>query len=185
MVRFQRLAGVALAATLLFGAARFAAASTIPYSQNFDSIAVGGTLPDETQGTNGSTTSTWGVVDAGGGNHVYQNVLTGGKGFDSLQFPALGGAANYTNFEVSTLLKPVGTTSPGSVNYTEGLRFLASVPGDITDSYAADLNVGVNASRMRPSSSGLGEPLPFIPVRPKRINRWCRTLAPPIAISST
>ena len=128
----------------------FAAANQpgkIPISNNFDTTPVGATPANFVVGNVGATTNTWSVVAATGGNHLYENSLTAGKGFSS-QLTNLGPADPAHNFEVSTLLKPVSAPN-ASVNYTAGLRFLASGSGTTDNSYVADLNLGVNGGRMR------------------------------------
>jgi hypothetical protein len=149
---------VRIAATAAFGviavlvSASGAAALTIPYSQDFESIAAGGSLPDATIGTVTATTNTWSVVLDGGGNHLYQNTLSAtgsAKGFSSLQFTNLGPASSANNFEISTVLTPVSVAVPGSINYTAGLRFLGTNSGITDDCFVTDLNLGVNGGRMR------------------------------------
>jgi len=123
-----------------------------PYSQNFDSIAVGGSLPNESTGSVGSPTSTWAVVADGTGNHWYQNVLSSSasvKALDSLQVSNLGTAAPADNFDVRTIIQGVSFTNPGAINYTGGLRLLASSSSSVNSSYVVDLNFGANAGRIR------------------------------------
>lgn len=92
----------------------------------------------------------------GGGNLMYQNVLTGGKGFSTIQFPSLGQALPANDFEISTLLHGVSLSSPATVNYTAGIAFLSSSTQSSGPSslYVADLNLstvssGANSGRMR------------------------------------
>jgi exopolysaccharide biosynthesis protein len=154
-----------------------ARAATIPYVQDFESIGSGGLLTGATLGSVTAGGNAWSVVVDGSGHHLYQNTLTpsgtsAAKGMSSLQFTNLGPASPTNNFEVSTVLSPVSPTSPGSVNYTAGLRFLANSATSTDDSYVADLNVGASGGRMRiveftgsspavvfPSSSQSAQPL--------------------------
>lgn len=170
-----RIVAVLLAGSIVvLGSAGYAGAVVTPYSQDFESIAAGGSLPNATIGTVTATTNTWSVVVDGSGNHLYQNSLqaTGAaKGFSSLQFTNLGPASSANNFEVSTILAPVSVGSPGTINSTAGLRFLSTNSGITDDCYVADLNLGANAGRMRlveftgttavvyPSSTQTSQPL--------------------------
>ena len=142
------LAVVGGALVLLAGGAAQAGVLS-PYTQNYEAIASGGSPSDATVGSSGATTDTWSVVVDSNGDHWYENSLTAGKGFSTVQVTNLSTTAPSNNFEVSAVLKPVSTSSPGSVNYTEGIVFLAASPTSITDWYVADLNVGTNPGRMR------------------------------------
>src|SRR5262245_34644179 len=129
----------------LFAAATRLQAAVIPYFQDYQSIAVGGSMPGEIVGGVTASTNTWSVVDVSG-SHVYQNTLHGTstpKSFDSLQFTQLGGAS-HANFEISAIISPVSITSPTTVNYTTGLRFLATGTNAVDDAYVADINIGAN-----------------------------------------
>src|SRR5664280_1855324 len=110
IARVRHLAGVLPAVGLVLGAANFATAATLPYSQDFQGIPVGGSVPDFTTNAIGASSSTWGVVDVAG-NHVYRNVLTGGKGFSTIQFTTLGLAVPTNDFEISAVVH-------GAVSYT-------------------------------------------------------------------
>jgi hypothetical protein len=155
IARVRHLAGVLPAVGLVLGAANFATAATLPYSQDFQGIPVGGSVPDFTTNAIGASSSTWGVVDDAG-NHVYRNVLTGGKGFSTIQFPTLGLAVPTNDFEISAVVHGVSLSSPTTVNYTAGIAFLSSStqPSGPSDLFVADLNLssvasGTNSGRMR------------------------------------
>lgn len=145
-----RLTVVALAGvSMLLLAAVAAPAAVTPYVQDFDSIAGGGSLPDAIIGSaSGATLNTWQVFVDGSSNHWYQNTLTTGKGFSSLQFADLGGTvAPSKEFYASAVVDPVSV--PNAVNYTAGIRFLADTATSTDNSFVADLNIGSNAGRMR------------------------------------
>ena len=144
--------GCACAASLLVASPLYAASVTAPYTQDFQSLGAGVSLPDEIVGGTGTvTTNSWSTV-VSGGNTYYQNNLigTGAKGLDSLQFSNLGPVmAPGTGFQVAVQLLPPGTVTAGT-NVTQGVRFLASTTNTVNDAYAVDLNIGtVNPGRMR------------------------------------
>ena len=156
IMRVRHLAVVLPAVGLVFGAANFVTAATPPYSQDFQGIAVGGSVPDFTPSAIGASSSTWGVVDDGTGNHVYRNTLTGGKGFSTIQFPTLGAAFPTNDFEISTVVHGVSLTGAANNNYTAGIVFLSSStqPSGPINLDVADLNLssvlsGANSGRMR------------------------------------
>lgn len=137
--RSRRLAAGLSAVFFVCGAAHLATAATTPYFQNFTGIATNGTVPDFTTNMTVGASSSWTVVDVGG-NHWYQNTLTGnasgGKAFALIPFPALGPASPTNNFDLSAVVQGVSFSSPGSINYTAGLAFLSSSaqssgPGDL------------------------------------------------------
>ena len=152
----RHLAGVLPAVGLVFGAANFVTAATPPYSQDFQGIAVGGSVPDFTPSAIGASSSTWAVVDDGTGNHVYRNTLTGGKGFSTIQFPTLGSALPANDFEISAVVHGVSLTDAANYNYTAGFAFLSSStqPSGPSGLFVADVNLssvssGANSGRMR------------------------------------
>jgi len=158
--RVRHLAGVLPAVFLVFGAANFATAATpgtLPYSQDYQGITLGASPAENALSSNGASSSTWSVVADGTGNHVYQNVLTGGKGFSTIQFPTLGTPITANNFEISTVVHGVSLSSPTTVNYTAGLVFLGAsnvTAGTVNNLYVADLNLssddsGADSGRMR------------------------------------
>jgi hypothetical protein len=154
--RVRHLAGILPAVGLLLGAANSTTAATAPYLQDFDGIAVGGSVPGFTPSAIGASSSAWAVVDDGTGNHVYRNTLTGGKGFSTIQFPTLGLALPANSFEISAVVHGVSLTSAANYNYTAGIAFLSSSTQSSGPSglYVADLNLsrvssGANSGRMR------------------------------------
>jgi hypothetical protein len=150
--RIRRLAGVPPAVFLVFGAANFATAATpaaLPYFQDYQGLTLGASPPENALSSNGASSSTWSVLDDGTGNYVYRNVLTGGKGFSTVQFPTLGTPITANNFEISTVVHGVSLSSPSSVNYTAGLVFLGAsnvTAGTVNNLYVADLNLGSDGS---------------------------------------
>lgn len=156
ITRVRHLAGILPAIGLLLGAANIATSATTPYSQDFQGIAVGGSVPGFTPSEIGASSSTWAVVDDGTGNHVYRNTLTGGKGFSTIQFPTLGLGLPANSFEISTVVHGVSLTGAANYNYTAGIAFLSSSTQSSGPSglYVADLNLssvssGANSGRMR------------------------------------
>jgi hypothetical protein len=88
-------------------------------------------------------------VDDGTGNYVYRNVLTGGKGFSTIQFPTFGTPIMANNFEISTVVHGVSLSSPTTVNYTAGFVLLGAsdvTAGTVNNLYVVDLNLGSNGS---------------------------------------
>jgi hypothetical protein len=158
--RVRHLAGVAPVVFLVFGAAYFASAATpatLPYFQNYQGITLGASPAENALSSNGASSSTWSVVNDGTGNLVYRNVLTGGKGFSTIQVPTLGAPITANNFEISAVMHGVSLSSPSSVNYTAGLVFLGAsnvTAGTVNNLYVADLNLssnggGADSGRMR------------------------------------
>ncbi len=143
MTRFQHLAGAVLAVILVFAAASFVAASTLPFSTNFS------TDPTTvfTSATNGSPAATWSYSNSNAANFpdTYEVALTRGSGSDytysSVPITNFSNAAN-SSFTVSALLENMTNSVPNSINTTVGLRFLADTTNSNTNAFVVDLNIG-------------------------------------------
>jgi hypothetical protein len=146
MNRKHLLAATFISAALALAANSAFAAVTAPYSQDFS-----GGASDFTPAslTTGSSSAVWNAASG-----TYTTTITrvsGASFYDYSSVQAsnlpLGSPAN-SGFEVSTLLEnmSIGDTS---ANVTDGLRFLADTTNSNTNAYAVDVNLGLNAGRVR------------------------------------